>query len=114
MHQTVVNVLRTLLYSNPPKNMTQAKDIMDYALATVMHDMQTTVATTLVSTPGDLVFRRDMFLNLPLVVDWQTISCKREHHVNENLHKANVKRRSFDYSEVQQVLKKVHNPKNWD
>ena len=52
-----------------------------------------------------------MFLNVPLVADWQTISRKREHHVNENLRKANAKRRSFDYAEGQQVLKKVHNPK---
>ena len=111
MHQTVVNVLRTFLYSNPPKNMTQAKDIMDNALSTAMHAMLTTVATTLGGTPGALAFSRDMFLNVPLVADWQTISRKREHHVNENLRKANAKRRSFDYAEGQQVLKKVHNPK---
>ena len=51
MHQTVANVLRTLLYSDPPKNMTQVKDIMDDALATAMHAMRTTVATTLGSRP---------------------------------------------------------------
>ena len=61
MHQTVANVLTTFLYSNPPKNMTQAKDIMDNALATSMHAMQTTVSNTLGSTPGDLAFSRDMF-----------------------------------------------------
>ena len=110
MHQTIANVLRTLLYSNPPKNMTQAKDIMDNTLATDMHAMHTTVATTLGSTPGALAFSRYMFLNVPLVANWQTISRKREHHVNENLCKANDKRLSFDYAEGQQVLKKVHNP----
>ena len=35
MHQTVGNILRTLLYSNPPQNMTQAHDIIDAALATL-------------------------------------------------------------------------------
>ena len=110
MHQTVANVLITLLYSNPPKNMTQAKDIMNYALATSMHSMRTTVVTTLGSTPGALDFSIYMFLNVPLVANWQTISCKREDHVNENLCKANNKRRSFDYAEGQQVLKKVYNP----
>ena len=110
MHQTVSIVIRTLLYSNPPKDMIQAKYIMDDTLATDMHAMQTTVATTLGSTPGDLAFSRYIFLNVPLVADWQTISCKREHHVNENLRKANAKRWSFDYAEGQQVLKKVHNP----
>ena len=52
MHQTVGNILRTLIYSNPPQNMTQARDIIDAALATAMHAMRTTVATTLDSTPG--------------------------------------------------------------
>jgi hypothetical protein len=56
MHQTVTNWLRTLMRINCPKNMTQARDIIDNALATAMHAMQTTVATTLGSTPGAFVF----------------------------------------------------------
>ncbi len=63
MHQTVGNVLRTYLYSNPPQNMTQAKDTSDQVLATAMHVMCTTITTTLGSTPGSLAFSRDMFLN---------------------------------------------------
>lgn len=110
MHQTVGNVLRTLLYSNPPKNVTQARDIIDLALATAMHAMRTTIATTLNSTPGSLAFSRDMFLNIPLIADWQTITQHREHHVNENLRRANARRRQYDYAPGQQVLKKVHDP----
>jgi hypothetical protein len=56
MHQTVTNVIRTLLHPNPPQNMTQARDRIDHALATAMHAMQTTVATTLASTLGALAF----------------------------------------------------------
>ncbi len=56
MHQTLTNVLRTLLHTNPPQNMTQARDIIDDALTTAMHAMQTTVAATLGSTPGALAF----------------------------------------------------------
>jgi hypothetical protein len=36
--------------------MTQASDIIDDALATAMHAMQTIVAITLESTPGALAF----------------------------------------------------------
>ena len=36
--------------------MTQARDIIDNALATVMHAMQITIATTLGSTLGALAF----------------------------------------------------------
>jgi hypothetical protein len=46
MHQTVTNVLRTLVYTDPPQNMAQARDTIDDALATAMHAMQTTVTTT--------------------------------------------------------------------
>jgi hypothetical protein len=64
--------------------MTQGRDVIDDALATAMNAMQTTVATTLESTLGALAFARDMFLNVPLIVDWQAIAHTREHHVNEN------------------------------
>jgi hypothetical protein len=56
MHQTINNVLRTLVHTNPPRNTTQARDIIDDALATAMHVMQTTIATILGSTPGALAF----------------------------------------------------------
>jgi hypothetical protein len=85
MHQTVTNVLRTLVHTNPPQNMTQARDIIDNALATAMHAMQTTVATTLGSTPGALAFAEDMLLNMLLIKDWQAIACTCEHYVYENL-----------------------------
>ena len=110
MHQTVGNILHTLLYSNPPQNMTQARDIIDSALATAIHAMRTTVATALGSTSGALAFSRDMFLNVPLVADWQTIAQNREQFANENFHRANARRRSYDYAPNQQVLKKVHDP----
>ena len=110
MHQTVANVLRTLMYSNPPHNMTQARDIVDQALALAMHAMRTTVAITLGSTPCALAFRRDVFLKIPLVANWQAIATCREHHVNEHLCQANRKQCQYDYAPGQQVLKKVHDP----
>ncbi len=91
MHQTVANVLHTLMYSNPPNNMTQAQDIVDQSLALAMHAMHTTVATTLGSTPGGLAFSRDMFLNTPFIADWQLTATRHKHHVNENLCHANKK-----------------------
>eukprot|EP00804_Cyclotella_cryptica_P022179 CCRYP_011644-RA/>CCRYP_011644-RA protein AED:0.17 eAED:0.14 QI:0/-1/0/1/-1/0/1/0/202 len=110
MHQTVGNVLGTLVHANPPQNMTQARDIINNALATDMHAMHTTVTTTLGSAPGTFAFSQDMFLNVPLINDWQAIARVREHHVNENLQRANRKQYHYDYAQRQQVLKKVHNP----
>jgi hypothetical protein len=110
MHQTVTNVLRILVHTNPPQNMTQARDIIDNALATAKHAMQTTIATTLGSTPGALAFAQDMILNVPQISDWQAIARTFEHHVNENLQCANRKQHQFDYAPGQLVLKKVPNP----
>jgi hypothetical protein len=110
MHQTVNNVLRTLMHTNPPQNMTQARDIIDDALATAMHAMQTTIASTLGSSLGALPFVLDMFMNVPLIADWQAIARTCEQQVNENLRRANRKQHQFVYAPRQQVLKKVHNP----
>jgi hypothetical protein len=65
--------------------MTQARNVIDDALATAIHAMQTTVATTLGSTLGALAFAQDMFFNVPLIADWQAIARTCEHHANENL-----------------------------
>ena len=110
MHQTVDNVLKTYSYSNPPQNMTQARDIIDPALATAMHAMRATIATTVGSTPGSLAFSRDMLLNIPLIADWQAITLRREQLINDNLHRANLKRRQYDYAAGQKILKKVNKP----
>ncbi len=47
---------------------------------------------------------------MPLIVDWHAIACTCEHHVNENLRRANRQQRQYDYAPGQQVLKKVHGP----
>ena len=76
MHQSVGNVLRTLLHGQPPQQLTgaRAKDFIDKALATTMHAIQVGIHSTLGSSPGSLVFNRDMFLNIPLIADWHAIT----------------------------------------
>jgi hypothetical protein len=46
-----------------------------------MHAMQTTVATTVGSSPGSLAFARGMFLKVPLIIDWQAITHTCKYHV---------------------------------
>ena len=79
-----------------------------------MHAMRFMVATTIGSTPGALTFSGDMFSNVPLVADWKTIAQRREHPVNENLHRSNERQRRYDYRQGQQVLKEVYNPTSWE
>ncbi len=78
--KTIDNVLRTLVHTSPPCNMTQARDIIN-ELATAMHAMQTTVATTVGSSPGSLAFARVCFFKELLITDWQAIMHACEYHV---------------------------------
>ena len=78
--------------------MDNARDIIDDALATAMHAMRTNVTSALGSSPGALVFGRDMFLNVPLVADWVTIAKHREQLVNENLCRVNLNCCAYDYA----------------
>ena len=90
--------------------MTQTRDIIVNGLATTMYAMHTTVATTLDIAPSSLASAWDVFLNVPVISDWQAIAHLHEHHVHENLQWANRKHLGYDYDLAQQVLKKVHNP----
>jgi hypothetical protein len=74
MHQTVGNVLRTLLHREPPPDMASTKEYGDEALSIAMHAMRAAIHSTLGSSPGSLTFNRDTFLNIPLIADWHTIT----------------------------------------
>jgi hypothetical protein len=71
-----------------------------------MHAMRAGVHSTLGSSPGNLVFNRDMFLNIPLIANWHAITQRQKHLIHENLMRENQKRRVYDYAPQQLVLKK--------
>ncbi len=108
MHQTVGNVLRTLLHGEPPQNIANAKEYIDEAVSIAMHTMRAGIHSTLGSSPGSLTFNRYMFLNIPLIADWHAITQRREHLINENLVRENQKWRRYDY-----VLNKGYLRKKW-
>jgi hypothetical protein len=78
-----------------------------------MHAMRAGVHSTLGSSQGNLVFNRDMFLNIPLIADWHAITQRQEHLIHENLMRENQKRMGHDYTPQQLVLKKKWKPKKW-
>jgi hypothetical protein len=106
MHQTVGNVLGTLLHGDPPQNIANAEQYVDEALSIDIHPMRAGVHSTLGSSPGNFVFNRAMFLDIPLIVAWQAITHRREHLIHESLMRENQKRRGYDYAPQQMVLKK--------
>ena len=69
MHQTVANVLRTLNKLERPRNHVEAVLLLENALATTIYATQCSVSQYLGVSPGEMVFQRDMFLDLPLTTD---------------------------------------------
>ena len=68
MHQTVGNVLRTLVHENKPRGSRQAKELVDEALVISHHSLRCGVHTTLERYLGSLLFNKGMFLNVILTV----------------------------------------------
>lgn len=110
LHQTVANVLRTTIVDSPPANLDQANAAIDFALSTTMHVTRCAVSRALGISPGALVFRRDMFLDLPIMVDLVKIQQRRQLMIDENLMRQNKKRRDFNYAVGQEILIKAVNP----
>ena len=110
MHQTVGNVLRTLLHGEKTTS-DNVEEIIDNALATVTHTLRTAISRSLnFNSPGELAFRRHMFLNLPLQADLQALQNHRQLKVDRNLIKANSRRLNYDYRPGQMVYVKTISP----
>jgi len=109
MHQTVGNILRTLLHGNAV-NANTANDIVDDALATATHALRSTVSRSLGNySPGEIAFQRHMFLDLPLLADLQVLHDKRSEIMRRNLEMANQKRIRYDYQPGELVvIKQAH------
>jgi hypothetical protein len=107
-------VKKKLIQQQCNQNITTAKEFVDEALSIATNAMRAGIHTTLGSSPGSLVFNRDMFLNIPLIANWHAITLKREHLIHENLLRENQKRRRYDYMPQQRVLKKRWKPRKLD
>ena len=60
--------------AKPPQNATEAEQLIDNALATTMHACHCASTSALSGySPGALTFGRDMYLNIPLLVDILTL-----------------------------------------
>lgn len=68
MHQTVGNVLETLVHANPLEHIIHARNFVEDALATAMHAICSQDLGY--SCPSFLAFSWDMLLMMPLVDHW--------------------------------------------
>ena len=76
LHQSGGNALRIYLSQQPNANIFNVAQLVDNAIATALHASRSTIHRTLGMSPGGIVFHRDMFLNIPLRVDFAILQKK--------------------------------------
>jgi hypothetical protein len=64
-----------------PRYMASAKEYIDEALSIAMHVIRAAIHSILGSSLESLTFNRDMFLNIPLIANWHTITQRQEHQL---------------------------------
>ena len=97
MHQTVRNILRTVMYTNPPTNQLEANQVLDNALAAAMHVTRCAVNPTPQNSSGSIVYNRDMLIDVPLIADLTVIRDQQQALVDKNLCRQNSKRQEHTY-----------------
>ena len=102
IHQTIGNMLRTFEVENQPLD---ESDPWSGILSAVAWAVRSTYHTTLQSTPGQLVFGRDMIWDIAHVADWQYIKQRKQTLINKNNKKENSKRIDYDYAVGESVMK---------
>ena len=76
MHHTVANVLRTTNKLRRPKSLFDAIQQIEDAIATTVYATRVSVSRSLGALPGNLMYGRDMFLDLPFQADLITLQDK--------------------------------------
>ena len=96
-HQTIGDILRITLHTNPPQNLNDANQVMDNALATCMHVMRCSISAPIGTTPRAIVVGRDMIMDVPLLTNLAAIRDGCQQMINKNLIKQNKKRTEYHY-----------------
>ena len=101
VHQVLGDMLRT-------KNLQQydfdALDPWNDILASVAWAIRSTHHSTLKASPAQLVFNRDMLLNVKFIADWEMIRLRKQEDVDKNNARENSLRVDHDYHIGDKVL----------
>ena len=110
MHQTVGDILRVMCHTHPPENINTANQMIDNALSTASHALRCAVNATLQTSPGALIFNRDMIMDIPLIANLEMIRNRRQHLIDENLRRQNSKRIHHRYMVGDKINVKTIDP----
>ena len=107
VHKSVGAVIRMQVQAHPPTTQQEAEQLVDRALATAMHATRCASHSSLNHySPGGLAFRRDMYLDIPLIADLITLNNLRQQGIDRRLLEANAKRKHHEFTVGQRVLKR--------
>jgi hypothetical protein len=112
-HQSILNALHPLLHAHPPQDVNAASFIINTVLITAAYSAQAAIHSTLKIPPGSLdVFRQDMFLDIPIIVDLQLLQQQHQALIDKNPMHATRRCISRDYQPGDEVLLLTYKPSN--
>ena len=103
VHQVIGNIIRTFELED---NYLDEEDPWKGILSAAAFAVRSTFHTTLQTTPGQLVFGRDMMLNIFHTANWEYIKQRKQKIINLNNARENSKRIPHVYQIGDQVLLK--------
>jgi hypothetical protein len=105
VHQVLGNILRTFELED-----SDSDDPWMGILSATAFAIRSTYHTTLKATPGQLVFGRDMILNIKHIANWKAIKENKTKLIQKNNQRENSKRLPHTYHEGDEVLLERNQP----
>ena len=106
-HIVITNQLRIFNFENEPAPIQNLYSVANDLLQAAAWGIRSTIHTTLQQTPGQIVFQRDMIVQLEVTTDWDMIR-RRKRHLTKNANdRENMKRLGHDYEPNDKVLIKL-------
>ena len=87
---------------------------MNDAFATCQHALCCAVNHTMKTSPGNLVFQRDMFIDIPVHVNLVAICDQRQQLIDSNIMRHNKKRYDYHFLVDEEVMIKKYDPVKMD
>ena len=110
MHKTVADILRNIVKEDPPRRQRDAEQKIDNALSSCVHALRCAVNHTMKTSPGAMVFNRDMLMNVQLIADLESIRGRRQQQIDNNNQRQNKKRIDHNYRVGELVKLQTHDP----
>jgi hypothetical protein len=111
VHQTISNMIRTF---EVEENYLDDDDPWAGILTATAFAICSTYHTTLQASPGQLVFGRDMILNIQHKANWTAIRSRKQAVIKKNNMRENSKRIDYTYQPGEQVLVRRNSPYKYE